>query len=198
VQTLTGADHKTYKLETFIRALANPTISSRTEKVVTVVVRNTGPAGTGIVLKMQTAFDTGSPGTAPGVILSCSQIGVKCESEIMDPTILDNNTLEVVYSDDKPPRMGDFAPSAYLNSVQQLGVGLSATSGWPQNYVDTYGGSASTNAQVLITISLPTGLPAGCYTVLITTSDDDGPDTDQWAWPITVSSTGAVATVANG
>jgi len=196
VQTLTGADHKTYKLETFIRLLANPNISSRSEKVVSVVVRNMSASGTPIVLKMQTAFDTGSPSTAPRVILSCSQIGVKCESELADPTVVDNNTLEIVYSDDKPPQMGTYAPSAYLNSVQQLGVGLSTTSGWPQNYVDNYGGSSSVNSQVLITISLPSGLPPGCYTVLVTTSDADGPDTDQWAWPISVASTGTVTTVA--
>lgn len=197
VQTLTGADHKTYKVETFIRLLSTRNDpSTRSEKVVSVVVRAMGVSGTPIVVKMQTAFDAGSPSTSAPAILTCSQIGVKCESEIMDPTIVDNNTIEVVYSDDKAPRGGSFIPTAYLNSVQQLGVGLQSTSGWPQNYVDTYGGSASTNAQVLITISLPTGLAPGCYTVLITTSDDDGPDTDQWSWPLTVASDGTLTTVA--
>ena len=63
--------------------------------------------------------------------------------------------------------------------------------------IDTYGGSASTNNQELLTIKLPTGLPAGCYTVLVTTSDYDGPDTDQWSWPITVAADGTVATAAH-
>src|SRR5579863_8565974 len=45
VQTLTGPDHKSYKLETFIRLLANPSITTRSEKVVTVVVRNASAAG---------------------------------------------------------------------------------------------------------------------------------------------------------
>ncbi len=196
VQTLTGADHKTYKVETFIRLLANPNISSRVEKVVTVVVRNASVSGSPLVLKMQSAFDTGSPTAAPPAIKNCAQIGVKCESELVDPTVVNNNTLEIVYSDDKPPQGGAFAPSAYLNSVQQLGIGMSTTSGWPQNYVDTYGGSASSASQELLTISLPTGLAPGCYTVLVTTSDADGPDTDQWAWPITVASGGTVTTVA--
>src|SRR4029077_16887400 len=106
--------------------------------------------------------------------------------------------LQIVFTDDGTPRVGGgYAPTAFLNSVQQLGVGMSATSGWPQNYVDNYGGSASTNNQELITITLPTGLPAGCYTVLVTTSDYDGPDTDQWAWPINVAADGTVTTVAH-
>ena len=145
---------------------------------------------------MQTAFDQGPPGSTPPSIPNCAQVGVKCESELIDPTVVDNNTLEIVFTDDGGPRLGSYAPSAFLNSQQQLGVGLSATSGWPQNYVDSYGGSASLNAQVLITIALPTGLPPGCYTVLVTTSDTDGPDTDQWPWPITVAADGTVATVA--
>ena len=196
VQSIVGADHKTYKVETVIRALANPNISTRTEKIVTVVVRNMSVAGTPVVLKMQTAFDTGSGTTAPPAIPNCAQVGVKCESELVDPIVIDDNTLQIVFSDDKPPRGGGFAPTAFLNGVQQLGLGTSATSGWPQNYVTSWGGSASTNSQVLLSISLPTGLAPGCYTVLVTTSDDDGPDTDQWSWPINVASNGTVTTVS--
>lgn len=196
VQTLTGADHKSYKLETFIRLLPNPQITSRSEKIVTVVVRNASATGTPIVLKMQTAFDQGSPNQSPPAIKNCSQIGVKCESELVDPTVVNNSTLEIVYTDDGQMRLGQYAPTAYLNSVQQLGLGISATSGWPQNYVTTYGGSASTNSQYLLTISLPFGLAQGCYTVLVTTSDYDGPDTDQWAWPINVAADGTVTTVS--
>jgi type II secretory pathway pseudopilin PulG len=198
VQTLTGPDHKTYKLETFIRLLANPSVSTRSEKVVTVVVRNASASGSPKVLTMQTAFDTGSPASSPPAIANCSQIGVKCESELVDPTVVDNNTLEIVYTDDGTPRLsGGYAPTAFLNSVQELGIAMSATSGWPQNYVDNYGGSASTNYQELLTITLPSDLPAGCYTVLVTTSDYDGPDTDQWPWPINVAADGTVTTVSH-
>jgi type II secretory pathway pseudopilin PulG len=198
VQTLTGPDHKTYKLETFIRLLANPNITTRSEKVVTVVVRNASASGSPKVLTMSTAFDPGSPSSAPPSIANCAQIGVKCESELVDPMVVDNNTLQIVYTDDGTPRLsGGYQPTAFLNSVQELGVSMAATSGWPQNYVDNYGGSASASNQELITITLPTGLPAGCYTVLVTTSDYDGPDTDQWPWPINVASDGTVTTVSH-
>jgi Tfp pilus assembly protein PilV len=198
VQTLTGADHKTYKLETFIRLLSNPSISTRAEKVVSVVVRNASASGSPVVLKMQTAFDTGSPSSSPPSIPNCAQVGVKCESLLADPTVVDNNTLTIVYMDDGAMRTsGGYAATAFLNSVQQLGVGESSTSGWPQNYVDTYGGSAQTDNMTLLSIALPTGLAPGCYTVLITASDQDGPDTDQWAWPINVSATGTVTTVSH-
>ena len=60
VQTLTGPDNKTYKVETFIRLLANPNISSRSEKVITVVVRNASVSGSPKVLTLQSAHDSGS------------------------------------------------------------------------------------------------------------------------------------------
>src|SRR5579871_3913793 len=51
VQTLTGADHKTYKVETFIRLVSSRNDSAtRSEKVVTVVVRNAGVSNTSTVL----------------------------------------------------------------------------------------------------------------------------------------------------
>ncbi|HZD87278.1 MAG TPA: hypothetical protein VE088_04665 [Gaiellaceae bacterium] len=59
VQTVKGGDGKTYKLETFIRALANPSATSWTEKVVTVVVRDTSESGSPKVVTLQTAFDQG-------------------------------------------------------------------------------------------------------------------------------------------
>ncbi len=59
VQTLTGGDHKTYKVETFIRLLTNVNGTSRSEKVVTVLVRNMSAAGTPQAAVMQTAFDLG-------------------------------------------------------------------------------------------------------------------------------------------
>ena len=60
VQTLTGPDNKSYKVETFIRLLANPSITSRYEKVVTVVVRAASVSGSPKVVTMQSAFDVGS------------------------------------------------------------------------------------------------------------------------------------------
>ena len=59
VQTLTGPDNKSYKVETFIRLLTNPSITSRTEKIVTVVIRAAQVTGTPVVGKFQTGFDSG-------------------------------------------------------------------------------------------------------------------------------------------
>lgn len=59
VQTLTGGDGHSYKLETFVRALVNPSTTSWTEKVVTVVVRDLSESGSPKVATMQTAFDSG-------------------------------------------------------------------------------------------------------------------------------------------
>jgi len=194
VQTVMGADHKTYKVETFIRLLANPNISTRSEKVATVVIRNASVAGSPRVLTMQTAFDTGSPVTSPPVVINCS--GHLCESLLADPTVVSNTVLTIVAMDDGPIQTtGSSAPTAFLNGVQQLGFTTSATSGWPQNYVDTYAGSISDKYELLITITLPAGLAPGNYTVLVSAHDSDGPaggDPDQWAWPITVSANGTV------
>ena len=59
VQTLTGSDHHSYKLETFIRSLSNPSATSWSEKVVTVIVRDLSKAGSPKVVTMQTGFDQG-------------------------------------------------------------------------------------------------------------------------------------------
>jgi Tfp pilus assembly protein PilE len=62
VQTLTGSDGKSYKLETFIRLLPNPQAPTGTtwnEKVVTLVVRDLSTSGSPKVLTIQTAFDHG-------------------------------------------------------------------------------------------------------------------------------------------
>ena len=59
VQTLTGSDHHSYKLETFIRSLPNQPSSSWNETVVTVIVRDLDKAGSPKVVTMQTAFDKG-------------------------------------------------------------------------------------------------------------------------------------------
>ena len=57
IQTITAGDHKTYKLETFIRLISNPSAPSITEKIVTVVVRNVRTGAK--VVTMQTGFDSG-------------------------------------------------------------------------------------------------------------------------------------------
>ena len=196
VQTLTGADHKTYKLETFIRLLPNPSITTRSEKVVAVVVRRVTVSGSPRVLTMQTAFDTGSPVTSPPVVIDCSMHSSNCESLLADPKVVSTTVLTIVAMDDGPIQTtGSMAPVAFLNGVEQLGVATSATSGWPQNYVDTYGGSISDKCQTLITIVLPEGLPPGNYSILVTAHDSDGPaggDPDEYSWPITVSGNGTV------
>jgi type II secretory pathway pseudopilin PulG len=59
VQTLTGPDHKSYKVETFIRVVSTRSDGvSRSEKIVTVVVRNASVSGSPKVLTMQTGFDS--------------------------------------------------------------------------------------------------------------------------------------------
>src|SRR5579871_1842192 len=61
VQTVTGSDNKPYKVETFIRLLSTRSDgATRSEKVVTVVVRNASASSTSKVLTMQTAFDSGT------------------------------------------------------------------------------------------------------------------------------------------
>lgn len=59
VQTLTGSDKHSYKLETFIRLLTNPSVTTWSEKVVTVIVRDTSTSGSPKVFTAQTAFDQG-------------------------------------------------------------------------------------------------------------------------------------------
>ena len=59
VQNLTGSNGKSYKVETFIRLVANPSVTTWSEKVVTVIVRDNSASGTPKVLSMQTAFDQG-------------------------------------------------------------------------------------------------------------------------------------------
>jgi Tfp pilus assembly protein PilV len=59
VQTVTGADGKSYRLETFIRTIPNPAASAWKEKVVTVIVRDPSKTGSPKVVTLQTAFDQG-------------------------------------------------------------------------------------------------------------------------------------------
>lgn len=195
VQTLTGADHKSYKLETFIRDLSdNTTMTSRTERVVTVVVRNMSATGSPIVLTMQTAFDQGNPSAATPSIPDCHAAGSNCVSMLTNKKVVNNTTLTIVaMAATAIQTSGTYAPTAFLNSVQQLPLTTSSTSGQPQVYLTSYGGTGNAN-QTLFTISLPAGLTAGSYTVLVTCRDSaNNPlDTDQYSWPITVASNGTV------
>ncbi len=59
VQTLTGSDGHSYKVETFVRLLSNPSATGWSEKVVTVIVRNLSATGSPKVFRVQTAFDQG-------------------------------------------------------------------------------------------------------------------------------------------
>jgi Tfp pilus assembly protein PilV len=58
VQTLTGNDRRSYRVETFIRDVTQTGIS-RTERFVTVIVRDPGVSGSPIVAKVTSAFDSG-------------------------------------------------------------------------------------------------------------------------------------------
>jgi type II secretory pathway pseudopilin PulG len=197
VQTVTGADHKTYKLETFIRDLTNnPSMATRPERIVTVVIRNASVSGSPIVLTLQTGFDQGNPSAALPAIPDCHAAGSNCESMLTHPVVVNNTTLTIVAMDDSPIQTsGTYAPTAFLNGVQQLPLTTSSTSGWSQAYVTSYGGTQSNQNQTLFTISLPANLVAGSYTVLITCRDSNGSplDTDQYSWPITVAANGTVS-----
>jgi Tfp pilus assembly protein PilV len=60
IQTITAGDHHSYKVETFIRMLSNPSAVSRSEKIITVIVRDVTSGAK--VVTMQTGFDAGQPG----------------------------------------------------------------------------------------------------------------------------------------
>ena len=57
VQTITGNDHHVYRLETFIRDI--PSFTGRTERTVTVIVRDESSAGGPQIVTVTTAFDRG-------------------------------------------------------------------------------------------------------------------------------------------
>jgi len=106
----------------------------------------------------------------------CSTKGSKCESLLADPTVT-GRTLTLVYMDDSTIK----SATATANG-QSLPVAITATSGQPQNYVDSNGGSTSTKNQSRLTITLPA---AGTYSVVVTAYDSDG-DLDQYVWTVTV------------
>ena len=59
VQTLTGSDHKAYRVETFVRDISGIAFSGRSERVVTVLVRDPSATGTSEVTRMSAAYDAG-------------------------------------------------------------------------------------------------------------------------------------------
>jgi Tfp pilus assembly protein PilV len=59
VQTVTGPDGHSYRIETYIRDRANSPGIRWTERVVTVVVQDAGTAGDPEIVRMTTAFDRG-------------------------------------------------------------------------------------------------------------------------------------------
>ena len=59
VQTLTGSDHKAYRVETFVRDVSGVAFSGRSERVVTVLVRDPSATGTPEVTRMSAAYDAG-------------------------------------------------------------------------------------------------------------------------------------------
>jgi prepilin-type N-terminal cleavage/methylation domain-containing protein len=61
VQTVTGTDQRTYRLETFVRDVQDQKSSSITwtERVVTVIIRDPGTTGSPVILQVSSAFDRG-------------------------------------------------------------------------------------------------------------------------------------------
>lgn len=134
---------------------------------------------------------TANPGPGP---VTCST--VKCESLLADPAVVSDSQLSIVAMDDSAiVTAGANAPSATVDG-QPLGISAAATSGQPQNYVDSTGGSLSAKYQTLLTIDLPLLAP-GSHSVLVTAYDGDG-DLDQWSWPITVAGDGTVTSNFTG
>lgn len=59
VQTLTGADHKSYTVETFIRNVPSGSYLGRNERVVTIIVRDPSTSADVQVAHLSSAFDAG-------------------------------------------------------------------------------------------------------------------------------------------
>lgn len=57
VQTVTGSDHRSYRIETFVRDRLNNTGTRWYERVVTVLVQDAGTAGDPEILRLTSAFD---------------------------------------------------------------------------------------------------------------------------------------------
>lgn len=59
VQTLTGSDHKSYTVETFIRNVPDLAYTGRSERDVTIIVRDPSTSGSPVVAELDRAYDAG-------------------------------------------------------------------------------------------------------------------------------------------
>lgn len=59
VQTLTGSDNKDYTLETFIRDVPNASYEGRSERNVTLIVRDPSTSTDAVVAQLSATFDAG-------------------------------------------------------------------------------------------------------------------------------------------
>jgi uncharacterized protein (TIGR02598 family) len=59
VQTVTGNDGRSYRLETFVRDVVNNTAISYTIRIVTVIVRDPNVSGTPVLFTLTSGFDRG-------------------------------------------------------------------------------------------------------------------------------------------
>lgn len=59
IQTLTGNNRKSYTVETFVRDISGAAYAGRSERVVTIIVRDPNSTGTPIVAQMSSAYDAG-------------------------------------------------------------------------------------------------------------------------------------------
>lgn len=155
------------------------TISGNTVAIVIVQTNagyknDPGHAGTGTVVATLCQGGTAPPPPPPTI--DCKAKGTQCESLLADPAVT-GRTLTLAYMDDSAIK----SATATANG-QSLPVAITPTSGNPQNYVDSNGGSKSTKNQSLLTITLPA---AGTYSVVVTAYDGDG-DLDQYVWTVTV------------
>lgn len=143
----------------------------------------------------------GGTGGTGGTALACSTVfnGKKCESVLADPSpaqgaqVTPGQTMQVVYMDDAAMPAG--GATVTLNG-QNIPVTVTPTSGYPQNYVDTYGGSMSSKNQALISFQVPAGLANGQYSFVVVVHDGDG-DGDVWVWNVGVGMPGAGGGSAN-
>ena len=154
--------------------------------------------GRHVVLASYLGSNTVSPShDAKRIVVGCpiTRPSGECESLLANPrpavgtTLHPGQTLTIVAMNDGPlGTSGALAPTAVLSTGQSLVVTTKPTSGRRPGYVDTNGGSIGTTNQLLLSFTLPSGLAAGRYTILVTAYDLNG-DSDQWYWPIKVAGT---------
>jgi type II secretory pathway pseudopilin PulG len=61
IQSVTGPDHRHYRIETYVRDRPNNTAITWSERVVTVVVQDADQSSFPTIFQMETAFDQGAP-----------------------------------------------------------------------------------------------------------------------------------------